>query len=338
VIRGILRAVATLVGLGTGVAATAATAATAAPGFQQVNIPVPGDVPLATGIWYPSDSPAAAHDFGPHQAMLAVNGAINGTGLPLVVISHGAASNYAALFPTAIALAEAGFVVAAVTHTGDSHEDHSRRLEVIDRPLAMKRLVDYMLNEWPQRRVIDAAHIGILGYSAGAFTALVSIGGNPDLRRIAPHCEANPHDPICRFVRGSDVDAYELNDGTGKIWAHDDRITAAVLAAPALAFVFGRDGLANVKVPIQLWRGDKDASLPEPFYAETLLRDLPAKPEYHVVRRGNHQAFAPPCAPGMAATHPMLCDDPPGFDRAAFNKVFNADVVRFFRAQFGLTP
>lgn len=333
-IRAFLRAIATAVGLGTGATAVSA----AASGFQHVSIPVPGDVPLATGIWYPSETPAAPHNFGPHQALLAVNGAINGTNLPLVVISHGTGGSYASLYPTAIALADAGFVVAAVTHTGDSHEDHSRRLEVIERPLAIKRLVDYMLGEWPQRRVIDAAHVGIIGYSAGSFTALVSIGGKPDLRRIAPHCAANPNDPICRFSRGNDFDIYELNDGSGKEWAHDDRIKAAVLAAPALAFVFGRDGLANVKVPIQLWRGDADQSLPEPFYAETLLRDLPVKPEYHVVPRGNHQAFAPPCSPAVARTHPMMCNDPRGFNRAAFNAAFNADVVRFFRTQFGMTP
>jgi predicted dienelactone hydrolase len=326
-----MRALAAMLGLGTG-------AAVAATGFQQVSIAVPGDVPLAAGIWYPSDSPAAARNFGPHTAMLAVNGALRGSALPLVLISHGAGGSFASLYPTAMALADAGFVVAAVTHTGDTNQDHSRKLEVIDRPQHIVRLLDYMLKQWPQRQAIDAAHVGIIGYSVGAFTALVTVGGNPDLRRIAPHCAAHPNEPLCRIARNSDVDAYELNDGTGKSWAHDSRIKAAVLAAPALAFVFGREGLAGVTVPIQLWRGAADATLPEPFYAETLLRDLPQKPEYHVVPRGNHLAFLAPCAPALALSHPMMCTDAPGFNRAVFNQQFNAEVLRFFRAQFGLAP
>ena len=327
--RTLMRALVTLLALISGTTAKAS-------GFQQVSIAVPGDRPLIAGIWYPSDSPLTARFFGVHRAMLAVGGAVRGTGLPLVVISHGSGGAFYSLFPTAIALADAGFVVAAVSHTGDSGQDRSRRLEVIDRPLHMTRLIDYMLREWRQRQAIDAARVGIIGYSVGAFTALVAAGGEPDLRRVAPHCAAYPQDPVCRFVRGSDVDAYELNAATGKPWAHDSRIKAAVLAAPALAFVFGRDGLANVKVPIQLWRGDADASLPEPFYAETLLHDLPVKPEYHVVANGNHLAYLPPCQAAVAWMYPVMCDNAPGFDRAAFNGQFNAEVLRFFRAQFGM--
>jgi len=329
--RAVLRTLAAMLGLGTG-------AAVAATGFQQLSVPVPGDVPLVAGIWYPSDSPATPRNFGPHRTMLAVNGAIRGTGLPLIVISHGAGGSFASLYTTAMALADAGFVVAAVTHTGDTNQDHSRKLEVIDRPMHMVRLVDYMLQEWPKRRVIDAAHVGIIGYSIGAFTALVTIGGNPDLRRIAPYCAQHPNEPLCRLARNADVDPYELNDGTGKTWVHDKRISAAVLAAPALAIVFDRAGLAGVTVPIQLWRGEADATLPEPAYAESLLRNLPRPPEYHSVPRANHLAFLAPCAPALAFSHPMMCTDAPGFNRAVFNQTFNAEVLRFFRAQFGMAP
>ena len=329
-IRTILRALAALLGLG--------AAPAVASGFQQVAIRMPGDAPLAVGIWYPSDTPAESHAVGAHTAMLAVNGALRGAALPLVVMSHGSGGSFASLYTTGMALAEAGFVVAAVTHTGDTHQNHSRKLEVIDRPAQMTRLIDYMLEEWPLRSAIDAARVGIVGYSVGAFTALVSIGGTPDLRRIVPHCEANPHDPICRIVGEHAADAYEMNDGGGKTWSHDPRIKAAVLAAPALAFVFGRDGLAGVRAPIQLWRGEVDQTLPEPSYAEALLRDLPVKPEYHVVPRGNHLAFLAPCGWAMAASHPGMCRDAAGFDRAAFNREFNAEILRFFRTQFAATP
>jgi len=38
----------------------------------------------------------------------------------------------------------------------------------------------------------------------------------------------------------------------------------------------------------------------------------------------------------VAWMYPVMCDNAPGFDRAAFNGQFNAEVLRFFRAQFGM--
>jgi predicted dienelactone hydrolase len=47
-----------------------------------------------------------------------------------------------------------------------------------------------------------------------------------------------------------------------------------------------------------------------------------------------HFVFRPPCRPQLQAALPkiwaMACVDPPGFDRAAFHKTMNADIVAFF--------
>jgi predicted dienelactone hydrolase len=56
------------------------------------------------------------------------------------------------------------------------------------------------------------------------------------------------------------------------------------------------------------------------------------------VPRGNHLAYLPPCTRAMLIARRVVCNDAPGFDRAAFNVEFNAAIVRFFRAQFGLAP
>ena len=44
----------------------------------------------------------------------------------------------------------------------------------------------------------------------------------------------------------------------GLVWVHDPRIKAAVAAAPAIGYAFGRDGLRHVRVPVQLWRAEFD--------------------------------------------------------------------------------
>jgi predicted dienelactone hydrolase len=87
---------------------------------------------------------------------VAVNGPVDGQMLPLVVISHGHAGSYAVHYDTALALADAGFVVAAVTHTGDTFPDQSRVLRTWGRPAHLRRLIDYMLDEWPEHERIDA--------------------------------------------------------------------------------------------------------------------------------------------------------------------------------------
>jgi hypothetical protein len=44
-----------------------------------------------------------------------------------------------------------------------------------------------------------------------------------------------------------------------------------------------------------------------------------------------HYRFLPPCSPQLAANLPRPCSDPPGFDRTAFHRDFDASVVGFLR-------
>jgi len=62
-------------------------------------------------------------------------------------------------------------------------------------------------------------------------------------------------------------------------------------------------------------------------------RSLLAKHEYHVVPNSSHFAFLFICPPALAKNDREICTDAPGFDRVAFHRQFNADVLAFFRAQ-----
>jgi predicted esterase len=46
----------------------------------------------------------------------------------------------------------------------------------------MVRLLDSMLRDWKHRTVIDPARIGLFGFSLGAVTELVLVGGYVDFR------------------------------------------------------------------------------------------------------------------------------------------------------------
>jgi predicted dienelactone hydrolase len=60
-------------------------------------------------------------------------------------------------------------------------------------------------------------------------------------------------------------------------------------------------------------------------------KNLAVNHEYHVVPNSTHWAFLFICPPAVAKAAPEICTDASGFDRAAFHKQFNADVLAFFR-------
>lgn len=299
-----------------------------AAGFQNGSAADPEGKPLVIGIWYPSQATAQPVSMGPTTMIVAVNGGVQGKALPLVVISHGTSSSFLAHFDTAIALADAGFVVVAVTHAGDNYADQSRSADIMDRPRQISRVIDHMLSAWDGRAAIDPARIGMFGYSAGGFTTLVNIGGIPDFTTVGPMCRQYPADFACQLIArsGSNVAAPPASTSAR---AADPRIKAAVVAAPALGFTFSPDGLKNVKVPMQLWRAENDVLVPHPRYAEAVRLAMPQAPEYHVVASAKHYDFMAPCSTALASMAPSICTSATDFDRAAFHASFNAAVVGF---------
>lgn len=245
--------------------------------------------------------------------------------LPLVIFSHGRGGWFGGHHDTAEALADAGFVVAAINHPGDNGNDSSQRdsLSVLaSRPADMIRLLDAMLSGWKDRAAIDPAKIGFFGFSAGAYTGLVLAGGNPDFRRIAPYCTASNKSRGCEQFRSGDIPSN---------LPHEPRIRVAVLADTALNFAFTEEGLAGIQIPLLIWRSELGGGGVDPKNSALTASSLPGKPDVHTVA-ANHFAFLPPCSPQLATAVPRICSDvPAGFDRAAFHRDFNASVVRFFR-------
>lgn len=297
-----------------------------AAGFQQGVAADPGGKPLVIGIWYPSQAVAKPVSMGPMTMTVAINAPVNGKALPMIVMSHGTGGSYLGHFDTAIALADAGFVVVAMNHAGDNHADQSRSVEIMDRPRQVSRVIDHMLSSWEGRAAIDPQRIGMFGFSAGGFTTLAIIGGVPDFTKIGPMCQQHPGDFACQLVAKSQSPVV----APAATAVADARIKVAVIAAPALGFTFSPDGLKNVKVPVQLWRAENDVIVPHPRYAEAVRLALPEAPDYHVVPNAGHFDFLAPCSDAFASMAPAICTSSAGFDRAAFHVGFDSAVVKFF--------
>ena len=103
----------------------------------------------------------------------------------MVVISHGNGGGPASHVDIALALASAGYVVAAPMHSGDNFADQSAVGSVSwlsGRTIELHETIDYMLRDWQGHDHISPEHIGAFGYSAGGFTVLTAVGAQPDLR------------------------------------------------------------------------------------------------------------------------------------------------------------
>ncbi len=319
-----------LLSIAIGMPSPSSAAAPLAAGFESLQAADGAEKPLAVSLWYPTEAVAEAVDLGPFTMDIARGGAIAGQGLPLIVISHGNGGSSLGHHDTAVALAQAGFVVAAVTHTGDNHADQSRAaLSMLDRPRHVRRVIDHMLTNWHGRDRIDAARIGVFGFSSGGFTVLAVAGGIADLGRVGPHCQGHPADYACQLVARQPTETATM--ATAVVHADgDSRVRAAVVVAPALGFTFTEESLAAVAVPVQLWRAEEDVVLPHPWYAEAVRAALPKPLDYREVPKAGHFDFLAPCTTRFAAMAPPLCNSQPDFDRTAFHVGFNAAVVSFF--------
>jgi len=309
-------------------------------GFQQFAVPDPAGKPISVFVWYPSNDAATVQQLGGFSQTVSIDGQPSGRGLPLILISRGTGGGSASHYDTALALADKGFVVAAPTHTGDNYSDQSytgNRKNLTDRPRQAKLVMDYMLTEWPGHDHLDPSRVGMFGFSLGGFTTLVESGGTPDLNRMLQLCSERPSAPECSFVKQRNGDQLDKVTKTPN-WVHDERVKAAVVAAPAVSYLFGPGSLKAVNIPIQLWRASNDEQVPDEWNTAVIRRELPRAPEEHVVTSAGHFVFLPPCSDVQAKQAPQICTDSTGFDRAAFHRNLNAEVVAFFTRSLTHSP
>ena len=261
---------------------------------------------------------------------LIQNAPVAGKGLPLVVISHGNGGGMTSHIDLAMALASAGYVVAAPVHPGDNFQDPSASsLPTLysGRNRQLRMTIDYMLTKWQAHDAIDREKVGAFGFSAGGFTVLSVAGAQPDMRLVGKHCLQSP-EFICEVLRH--FKSPLLSDSTDfEPMQASPSVKAIVVAAPGLGFTLTPAAMAGVTVPVQLWSGEKDQHVPYATNAKFVIDALGTRVEFHSVPNAGHLSFLAPCGPKKI---PEICTDPEGFDRTAFHATMNAEIVRFFGA------
>ncbi|MCA9539066.1 MAG: alpha/beta fold hydrolase [Myxococcales bacterium] len=272
------------------------------------------EAPVPTWVLYPARAPTQMTRFGPYQLPLATDMPVVGEGLRFVVVSHGNGGTGWAHRDTAMALARAGFVVALLEHPGNGRSDNrlaGTAANLANRPRHLRTVLDAVQADAEIGPRLASGDVALIGHSIGGYTALALAGGRP-----------------LAFAR-------ETSDGIARPVPveSDPRVSALVLLAPATPWFMAGGALAAVEQPIFMRTGEQDIVTPE-WHADIVRTGVPdpQRVDHRVVPGAGHFSFQSPFPPEMLRSDFPPAHDPPGFDRAAYQSVLNAEIIHFLRA------
>jgi predicted dienelactone hydrolase len=187
--------------------------------------------------------------------------------LPLIIISHGLGSDRLTFAYLAKHLASHGLAVAVPEHPGSNASQIQALLngfankvtpprELIDRPLDIKFLLDYLENNYGQQ--LNVRQAGIIGQSFGGYTALALAGAKLNFASLAEDCQ--DIDDSLNLSLLLQCIALELPNR--KFDLRDERIVAAIAINPLTSAVFGQEGIGQITIPVMLISGSADPITP----------------------------------------------------------------------------
>ena len=309
-------------------------------GWRPASLPgAPGETaPVSVVLYYPTQTPAQAIPMGPFTVRAAIRAAPEARVKGLIVLSHGTGGSELGHTSLAEALAQAGYLVAALRHPGDNWQDRSLLTQgaaryFTERPRQASRVIDALLGdpEWKDRIASDAQgpRVGALGHSAGGYTVLALAGGRPDLPRLAAHCSnERAQDPIFCSVGNRPPAGAPQPQADAVPAVADPRVRAVVAMAPVGA-VFSAESLAAVRVPTAVYGAAQDRYLVPQFHADWIARHL-AGAEVQRVPGAGHFAFMDTPSQSIQTEDGDARADPPGFDRAALLQRLAREIPAFF--------
>lgn len=287
-------------------------------GFQSSTLPDPHNGrALEMVVWYPSTTTLATQliaDDPVFTGAPAVRNAPPAAGRhPLVVLSHGYRGNWANQIWLASALAQKGYIVAAVNHPGTTTHDRSPQAaaQLWQRPLDVSRVIDSVTAQPHEFGSVADGRIAVVGHSLGGWTAMEIAGARFDPERFANDCKAHPQLSSCSVYK-------QINPGntpesvaalTGDL--HDKRVTAVVALDLGLSRGLTDESLASIAVPaLIIGAGVPSSDLPAELESANLAKRLPpASSRYVELSDVSHFTFLQVCKPGAQA---MLEEDVPG--------------------------
>jgi predicted dienelactone hydrolase len=271
---------------------------------------VPGDEQgLKALLHYPCAQPSRLTPFGPYELDVSVDAPIAPGTFPLAVISHGSGGSPLLYRTLSLLLARNGFIVALPRHPGNSLGDNdlADSIQIFsERPRQLIALLDAVLGDTEVGTAIATGPVAAIGHSLGGYTVLSVAGGQPWSRSRQPI-------PV----------------------AHDSRLGALVLLAPACGPFLAPRSLAAVSAPILALTAEHDALTPDAQIRAALAGVAdPSRVTIHTVPNAGHFSFLSPFPQAMHSPQFAPALDPSGFDRERFHQWFPGLILEWLRARW----
>lgn len=310
--------------------------------------------PIMVSIWYPAPETAELVQFLPEAVpfavplvALAAPVASTAARYPLVVLSHGTGGAALQMMWLGHHLAANGFIVAALSHHGNSGDGGEYQPQGFmlwwERARDMSVAIDRLVADSTFGVRIDRDRIGAAGFSLGGYTVTALAGGLTSLEEFERFCRSADRDYTCGpqpeypqapvlFARMKETDPIVRTSlARASSSYRDARIKAVYAIAPALGSAFTTAGLAEIRIPVHIAVGAADSITPVATNARRLATLIPGARLTVLPGNVGHHVFLAECKPESATTV-EICRDPEGVDRAAIHKTVARSVESFFRS------
>ena len=278
-------------------------------------------------VWYPAADGAVEQriDIGPPGRPLLLVGAVAANAAfadakprPVILLSHGFGGTARIMGWFGLPLARAGYVVIAVDHPGNNGLDKMTAPGAIlfwDRAQDLKAALHAAKADPAIGPHMDMGRIGVAGFSAGGFTALVSAGAHVDIARFQAFCLAHPTDGVCapqkEFALSLDEARRTLalpEIAPEAARAGEDHaipgVRAAFAIAPAIVQALPPEGLARIRPPVAIILGDADPVAPPATNGLVAAKAIP-NAELKLLPGVGHYDFLATCTPAGMAVVPF---------------------------------
>lgn len=303
--------------------------------------------PMLIDWWYPvASQPVEEYNYGFGRGRVVESGRVLPGQYPLLLLSHGAmgsARNYSWIGE---ALARSGFLVAGISHYGESYVfgpktiDPTAVVRMWERPLDVSAALSHIVAVSPFGAYVDKHRIAFIGHSSGGATALSLAGFRYDSRLIDEYCqsEAASVDRGCGYGEMTTPEVQESIDShSGENYA-DARIGAFVAIDPAVGPGFYQAPQLGPQRTLMIAASVDNDFLPFSQHAGRVAGLVQGAETYWFDEGEGHFVYLDQCELDIEANGVPLCEDRIGVVRGDVHRVLGKLILDFLQASFSAQP